>query len=74
MDQLIYLDDRSDMADVRDLVEHTRRTASLAGVPPLLQHPPANDTQQLNSRKMSVNITLTVAMMLRTWMVHTIPP
>ena len=46
MDQLICLDDRSDMADVRDLLEHARRTASLAGVPPLLQHPPANNTQQ----------------------------
>ena len=45
MDQLICLDDRSDMADVRDLLEHARRTASLAGVPPLLQHP-ANNTQQ----------------------------
>ena len=32
VDQLICLDD---MADVRDLLEHARRTASLAGVDPL---------------------------------------
>ena len=46
MYQLICLDDRSDMADVRDLLEHARRTASLAGVPPLVQQPQTNNTQQ----------------------------
>ena len=35
VDQLICLDDRKDMADVRDLLEHARKTASLAGA-----HPP----------------------------------
>ena len=35
VDQLICLDDRSDIADVRDLLEQARRTASLAGVEPL---------------------------------------
>ena len=46
MDQLICLDDRKDMADVRDLLEHARKTASLAGV-----HPPSlvNDTQTQNT-------------------------
>jgi hypothetical protein len=33
VDQLICLDDRKDMADVRDLLEHARRTAGLAGTP-----------------------------------------
>ena len=49
INQLICLDDRSDMADVRDLLEHARRTASLAGVPPLLQHPPDNHTHKLQT-------------------------
>ena len=35
VDQLICLDDRSDIVDVRDLLEHARRTAALAGVGPL---------------------------------------
>ena len=35
VDQLICLDDRSDIADVRDLLEHAHRTASLAGVEPV---------------------------------------
>jgi hypothetical protein len=47
MDQLICLDDRKDMADVRDLLEHARKTASLAGA-----HPPPpsliNDIQTQN--------------------------
>ena len=32
-----------------DLLEHARRTASLAGVPPLIHHASVNDTQQQNT-------------------------
>ena len=37
------------MADVRDLLEHARRRASLAGVPPLPQHPPNSHTHKLQT-------------------------
>ena len=45
VDPLICLDDRSDKADVRDLLEHARRTASLAGVAPF---PPARQLINLS--------------------------